>query len=1093
MNFSKEKINTNFYSRQIFTYGMDTMNLFIKYKILIIGLRGLGFEVCKNIILAGPKNLTIFDNNTLKINDLSSNFCLEEKDVKLKKRRDESCLEYFKELNPYTNVNILDLNEDIFNSCEIKDENIFLNFDVVVITEILHSNVINQIENVCRKNKKGFIYGLVLGLSGFVFDDFGNEFEIKDLTGEKKEKYFIKNIYYDENIKESIIEIDLNENNILKLKKKDFIIFDNVEGLEKLNNLNNIQIKKIISNKSFSINVNVNNLGKYKKGGILFKNFIPIKLKFENYLFRLKNPIFNKNFNDDDNNQIIHCLIYAIQNYFDNHLNLPELNNEKESKEIVQIAKNYYENKLKEEKEKNSFEEETNELSDNNKYEDNDDLDSDSESSEFLYEKNENWFENSNNFDEEKLLNLTKWAKSEISPFCSFIGGIISQEIVKFTGKYTPIFQFEWFDFYNSISYLIEKEKENLKINRNLLNSRYDDQIAIFGQEIQNKISNSNIFIIGSGALGCEYLKIFSLMGFSTNENSLVTITDNDSIEISNLNRQFLFKTKDIGKSKSKCACEAIKKFNKEFNCVGLDYLVNENTEKIFDENFWKKQDFIITAVDNFKARKYIDSQCVLFNKNLIDCGTEGTKANCQIFIPFVTKTYGEKNNNNNINNNDKNFAVCTLKSFPYLIEHCIEWGKEKFFEYFKVDVENFIEYFNNKNDYFKKINNFELDKKIEIAIKIKLFYQILLFNQNKNENYLNYVLNEIINSFLKNYYFDIKKILNINPIDKKDQNGNYFWNGLKIPPILIEFNMNDELTKEYVNCFLSLYFNIFNINVTSNEITKILENYFKNFDINNFSTEKISGEEIYNNLISEIELLKNQIKNIDINKINPIVFEKDDDSNNHINFINACSNLRARNYKIKECSKLKTKLISGKIIPSIASTTASITGYASLNLLTLLQTNNINYFKDLRFNLSVNFFAFSFLSKVEVKKNYKIKNYSKKLLDKNKQMKKFKYVKFIPDNFSNWDVINIKGSLNVNQFYKFIKEKYKANVNGIYLLNNFPLLKDEKNYDNLIEDIYLKKFNLNIQNIRKIISFTIDAKDDEFNIIKMPIFNYYF
>jgi ubiquitin-activating enzyme E1 len=190
MNFSNEKINTNFYSRQIFTYGMDTMNLFIKYKILIIGLRGLGFEVCKNIILAGPKNLTIFDNNTLKINDLSSNFCLEEKDVKLKKRRDESCLEYFKELNPYTNVNILDLNEDIFNSCEIKDENIFLNFDVVVVTEILHSNVINQIENVCRKNKKGFIYGLVLGLSGFVFDDFGNEFEIKDLTGEKKRKIF---------------------------------------------------------------------------------------------------------------------------------------------------------------------------------------------------------------------------------------------------------------------------------------------------------------------------------------------------------------------------------------------------------------------------------------------------------------------------------------------------------------------------------------------------------------------------------------------------------------------------------------------------------------------------------------------------------------------------------------------------------------------------------------------------------------------------------------------------------------------------------------------------------------------------------------
>lgn len=45
--------------------------------------------------------------------------------------------------------------------------------------------------------------------------------------------------------------------------------------------------------------------------------------------------------------------------------------------------------------------------------------------------------------------------------------------------------------------------------------------------------------MVGAGALGCEYLKIFALMGISTDKNSKVTVTDNDSIEVSNLNRNF--------------------------------------------------------------------------------------------------------------------------------------------------------------------------------------------------------------------------------------------------------------------------------------------------------------------------------------------------------------------------------------------------------------------------------------------------------------------------------------------------------------------------------------------------------------------------
>lgn len=172
---------------------------------------------------------------------------------------------------------------------------------------------------------------------------------------------------------------------------------------------------------------------------------------------------------------------------------------------------------------------------------------------------------------------------------------------------------------------------------------------------------------IGAGGIGCELLKNLVLCGF----RKIETI-DLDTIDVSNLNRQFLFRKKHVGKSKSEVAKSAAMAFNPDAEIVA--YLGNVKEER-FGIKFFKTFDLVLNALDNVNARQHVNRLCLAAKIPLIDAGTTGYLGQVTVIQAGETKCYDCEPKSEN----KKTFPICTIRNTPDKPVHCIVWGKELF------------------------------------------------------------------------------------------------------------------------------------------------------------------------------------------------------------------------------------------------------------------------------------------------------------------------------------------------------------------------------------------------------------------------------
>ena len=1063
-------IDEQMYSRQIVLLGLETMEKISKLSILIIGQRGLGVEVAKNIIVSGPYKVSIFDPINVEISDLGSNFYLKEEDIG--KRRDLSSLNNLIELNEYVQVDYIKKNniKEIYND-------IPNNFNVVVVTEILPLNESIEINEICRKNNIKFIYSAICGLCSFIFDDFGDEHTIFDEFCEKANKFKIKNIEKCQD-GHGLLEI-YSEKEGIKPLIGDSVIFKEVEGMtelnfEKCNKIWEIK-KKPDSDTSFIID-DISKFSDYKSGGYIEEKPIPKKMKYHSLSKKLEIP-----FNQDEDEflnwkQKLIFIIFKSLMIFKQEKNiLPKKGNIDHINNMIKLVNKEIQ----------------------------------------YYKSNENKkIFNNIKLDEKIIKNICETSSAEICCMTSLIGGVVCQEIIKSTGKYAPINQWEIFNFLE-YSDIIPDEEKYLSNNEN----RYSEYEIVFGKKIIEKIQSLNIFLAGAGALGCELLKNLSLLGIGANNNSensdgSVLIIDDDMVELSNLNRQFLFHKKDIGKYKTLIAKDSANKINNDLKCKALCSRISDDNYHLFKD--FDKYDLILSAIDSNDGNSYLSELCQIYEKILIKGGIKGPQGKVESFNPKTTCSL------NDIDYHQmpiEEVPKCTRRRFPKKIEDCIDNARDLFEEFNRIPF-IYLKEIIKKNIFH--INDDIFEGSIEKRLLVYKYLQIL-FNKNDYDNFFSFGL------FVFHYLFShkINLLLSQYPLVLLDEDYKPFWSNKIIPTKLI-FDIDDELSFNFVFSFLKIINNSLQLNIEFNE--NFMREKINNLINNNNSYENEIKELNSGILLKKLNFLLDELKN-NTNLINEIKnlmvpeFEKDKPELYHISFIHNYANLEAKSYKIPKCDKFYSFEYVGKIGPTIITSIATVSGFMSLQI----------------FGIFANLM---FVENSEISPNYEPKKEKEEFSEEEDELKENalhnlvynlgsnefffsefyepKYsdlglnIKGLPEKFTKWDKIIINGGKTVNELVNLFKERYGLISTLIYFADsNFEIYRrkekmdlkdkiknlrnknkkeDKKENEKKIEDIYLEKLknkaNKNIDIKIKYIFINVNGKISNTQV-RLPVIKY--
>uniref|UniRef100_A0A0E0I622 E1 ubiquitin-activating enzyme n=1 Tax=Oryza nivara TaxID=4536 RepID=A0A0E0I622_ORYNI len=1008
------EIDEDLHSRQLAVYGRETMRRLFASHVLVSGLNGLGAEIAKNLALAGVKSVTLHDVKNVEMWDLSANFFLSENDIG--KNRAAACVSKLQELN--NAVLISALTEELTTDHLSK-------FQAVVFTDVGLDKAY-EFDDYCHSHCPpiSFIKAEVCGLFGTVFCDFGPEFTVLDVDGEDPHTGIIASISNDNPALVSCVDDER-----LEFQDGDFVVFSEVHGMAELNDGKPRKVKNARPF-SFCIEEDTTKYDMYIKGGIVTQIKEPKILRFKSLRDAMRDPgdFLLSDFSKFERSPVLHLAFQALDKFKKEYGRYPAPGCEQDAQSFLKCAADINEA-----------------LTDHK-------LDT---------------------IDEKLFRHFASGSRAVLNPMAAMFGGIVGQEVVKAcSGKFHPLYQFFYFDSVESLP-TYPLDSEDIKPS----NSRYDAQISVFGSKLQKKLEEANTFVVGSGALGCEFLKNLALMGVSCSPKGKLTITDDDVIEKSNLSRQFLFRDWNIRQAKSTVAAAAASAINPNLCIDALQNRACPDTENVFHDTFWEGLDVVINALDNVNARMYMDMRCLYFQKALLESGTLGAKCNTQMVIPHLTENYGASRDPP-----EKQAPMCTVHSFPHNIDHCLTWARSEFEGFLEKTPGEVNSFLSNPAQYAAAMRKAgdaqarELLERVSECLgkeRCSLFEDCIRWARLKFEDYFSNRVKQLTFTF---------------PEDAATSTGAPFWSAPKRFPRPLQFSVSDPSHIHFIMSASILRAESFGIAIpdwaknTSKLADAVSEVAVPQFEpkkgvsivtdekATSLSSASVDDASVIDDLLAKLEECAKRLP--PGFQMKPIQFEKDDDTNFHMDLISGFANMRARNYSIPEVDKLKAKFIAGRIIPAIATSTAMATGLVCLELYKVIAGEHpIEDYRNTFANLALPLFSMAEPVPPKVMKHQDM-------------------------SWTVWDRWSIKGNLTVAELLQWFSDKgltaYSISC-GTSLLYNNMFARHKERLNKKVVDVAREVAKVDVPEYRKHLDLVAACEDDDGNDIDIPLVSVYF
>lgn len=190
-------------------------------------------------------------------------------------------------------------------------------------------------------------------------------------------------------------------------------------------------------------------------------------------------------------------------------------------------------------------------------------------------------------------------------------------------------------------------------------------------EDALHSLTNLKILVVGAGGLGCEILKNLALTGFKD-----IHVIDMDTIDVSNLNRQFLFRAHDVGLPKAVIAARCIVERMQDPELKITPYF---GTIQLKPFEYYTQFNVVVCGLDLVEARRWINATLIALADEgniipMIDGGTEGFRGQLRVILPTLSLCY---ECTLNLVAPKTTYPICTIANTPRLPEHCIEWASQ--------------------------------------------------------------------------------------------------------------------------------------------------------------------------------------------------------------------------------------------------------------------------------------------------------------------------------------------------------------------------------------------------------------------------------